>query len=198
MSSSTLWSTQAHRCSCMTRGSAHRPAPPSSASPPRMTLPVLVFGTSSTNWTSRGTLYAASVPVAELDDLVLGCVGAGLQDDVGLGEFALQLVIDTADGHQGDGGMPGHHALDLSGVHVVPGGEDHVLLAIDDEHAAISVHPAEVAGVQPAIGFNRLAGLLFITQQPCITIGPRTISSPTSSGGMVAAASSTCAMRHSV
>ena len=101
---------------------------------------------------------------AELDDLVLGHAGALFEHDVCLGELALHLVFDAADGNEGNSGMAGQDTLDLCGVHVEPSRENHVLLPIDDEDAAVLVHPCQIAGVEPPIGFDRFARHCFVTE----------------------------------
>ena len=53
--------------------------------------------------------------------------------------------------------------LDLIGIHVEPGDDDHVLLAIDDAHIAIVLEDRDITGAQEAIGseavFRRLLTL---------------------------------------
>ena len=55
--------------------------------------------------------------------------------------------------------VPGEHVLDLGAVDVLAAGDDHVLLAVDDVDEALFVHPAQIAGVEPAAG-ERLRGRL--------------------------------------
>ena len=43
-----------------------------------------------------------------------------------------------------------HHLLDVGRIDVLPAGQDHVLLAIDDVEEALVVEAADVAGAQPA------------------------------------------------
>src|SRR5687768_18190730 len=45
--------------------------------------------------------------------------------------------------------MRGDDALDLVRVHVEARYEDHVFLAILDEHIALGIEPADIAGAQP-------------------------------------------------
>ena len=44
-----------------------------------------------------------------------------------------------------------HHVLDLVGIHLEARDDDHVLLAILDEHEAALIDAADVAGTQPAV-----------------------------------------------
>ena len=48
--------------------------------------------------------------------------------------------------------------LDLDAVDVLAAADDHVLLAVGDEEEALVVEVADVAGVQPAVGIDRLGG----------------------------------------
>src|SRR2546428_205092 len=52
--------------------------------------------------------------------------------------------------------------VDLPRVHLEPGDDDHLLLAVDDEEVAVLVHADDVAGVEPTVAqdscrFLRLA-----------------------------------------
>ena len=49
-------------------------------------------------------------------------------------------------------GMRGNHILDLVGIDVEAGRQDHVLLAIDDADKALLVDGRHVAGTQVAVG----------------------------------------------
>ena len=48
--------------------------------------------------------------------------------------------------------------LDLDAVDVLAAADDHVLLAVGDEEEALVVEVADVAGVEPAVGVDRLGG----------------------------------------
>ena len=48
--------------------------------------------------------------------------------------------------------MAGDHFLDLVGIDVETGDQDHVLLAVDQEDKALVVHITEVAGAQKTVG----------------------------------------------
>ena len=50
--------------------------------------------------------------------------------------------------------------LDFVREHLEAGDGDHVLLAVDDAHAALHVHDADVAGAEEAIRRHRLSGLI--------------------------------------
>ena len=58
--------------------------------------------------------------------------------------------------------MAGNNAVDLRGRDVKAGGQNHVFLAIDDKNATIFVHRCDIAGMQPAIGFNSFPGSLLV------------------------------------
>ena len=79
----------------------------------------------------------------------------GLEDDVGLGQLALDLVGNPGHRREGDGRVHAQHPLDLGRVDVEAGGQDHVGLAVDDGEVSVLVHGRDVAGVQPAVGFDR-------------------------------------------
>ena len=48
--------------------------------------------------------------------------------------------------------------FDLARIHVVAAADDQLLLAIDDEEVAVLVDSRHVAGVEPAVGVDRLRG----------------------------------------
>src|ERR1700694_6173145 len=47
--------------------------------------------------------------------------------------------------------MHRHHRFDFVRIHVEPGDQDHVLLAVDDAHVTTLVDYADVAGREPTI-----------------------------------------------
>jgi hypothetical protein len=51
--------------------------------------------------------------------------------------------------------MVAERPLDLGGVDVLPTGDEHVLLAVDDVEEAVGVPPGQVAGVKPAPRVDR-------------------------------------------
>ena len=55
-------------------------------------------------------------------------------------------------------------ALDLGRVHVEPAVDEHVLEPVGDVEVAVCVHYADVAGVQPAVGVDRLGRLVGIVE----------------------------------
>ena len=71
------------------------------------------------------------------------------QDDVGLDRLAGPLIGHSNDGHLPHLGVPGQDRLDVGRIHVEPGHQDHVLLAIDDREVARLVHHGHVAREQP-------------------------------------------------
>src|SRR5690606_39779145 len=56
--------------------------------------------------------------------------------------------------------MGGQDRLDLPRIDVLPAADDHVLDAAGDAEVAVLVENAEVTGVQPPVGVDRLPGLL--------------------------------------
>jgi hypothetical protein len=79
-------------------------------------------------------------------DLAVGGVGAG--DDGGVG----------------DRGVAEQQRLQLGGGHLVGADLDELLEPVGAEHVAVVVDPAEVAGVQPAAGVERLGGRRGVVQ----------------------------------
>jgi hypothetical protein len=57
-------------------------------------------------------------------------------------------------------------ALDLRGIRVEPADDEHVLLAADDAQAAGLGELAEVAGVEPTVGVDRVRGGLRVVEVP--------------------------------
>ncbi len=55
--------------------------------------------------------------------------------------------------------MARHHLLDLVGIDVEAGDEDHVLLAVDDLDETVLVHEAHVARLEEAVGGEDIGGL---------------------------------------
>ena len=64
------------------------------------------------------------------------------------------IVRDADDATVEHRGVLLEYRLDVGGKDVLAAGEDHVLLAVDDEKIAILVEPAEVAGAQPGPPFR--------------------------------------------
>jgi hypothetical protein len=54
--------------------------------------------------------------------------------------------------------VAGQERLQLGGCHLVGADLDELLEPVDDEHVAVLVDVAEVAGVQPAAGVEDLGG----------------------------------------
>src|SRR5918999_3699046 len=121
------------------------PFPESSLSSRLSTLPVDVRGSSSTNSTSRGTLYPArfcltcrlsSSSVSE----------APSQHHDRLQPLPELLVVDAEHGRLGDRLVARQQILDLGREHVLAAGHDHVVVAAVDEQAAVLVEVPDVAG----------------------------------------------------
>ena len=72
--------------------------------------------------------------------------------------------------------------LDVRRRHVLAGRvDDELLLAVDDLEVAVLVELADVAGVQPAVGVDRLGGLLgLVAVAPPMTTSERISTSPSS------------------
>src|SRR5262245_31042410 len=81
--------------------------------------------------------------------LILSRRLVGLQHDPRFGHFALDRILDPGDTHFVYGGMCGNDLLDLPRPDLKAAGLDHVLLPIDEEDVAVTVHVGEVARVQP-------------------------------------------------
>ena len=78
-----------------------------------------------------------------------GQVGPGLADDAGLSDQRLRL----------------QRRLEVRGRDVLAArGDDELLLAVDDAQVAVVVELADVAGVQPAVGVERLGRALGIVE----------------------------------
>ena len=66
------------------------------------------------------------------------------------------MLVRRADHRRLDHGrVRVEHVLDVLGIDVLPAGDDHVLLAVDDEQVAVLVTVADVAGVKPAVADRR-------------------------------------------
>ena len=70
--------------------------------------------------------------------------------------LAAVLVGDAEHGDVGDRGVRVEHVLDLLGRHVLALADDDVLDPAGDEDRAVRVEAAEVAGVQEAVGGERV------------------------------------------
>jgi hypothetical protein len=62
------------------------------------------------------------------------------------------------------------HVLDLGRVGVEAADDEHVLHAIGDRDVAALIHHCDVAGVQPAVGVDRLGRALGIVDEPRMTL----------------------------
>lgn len=96
------------------------------------------------------------------DELFLRRRNAGGPDDVRASELTSHGVWYGSGRNHGDAGVRREHALDLGGVHVVAAGDDHVFAAINHKDVTGLGHGRDVAGVQPAIGLDRLGRRLGI------------------------------------
>src|SRR4051812_12106975 len=101
-----------------------------------------------------GELVCSEVFSTMRDERLCRHCCARLEYDVGLGEFTFDLVGNSGDRGQGDCRVHAQDTLDLCGVHVEAGSQDHVGFAIDDREIAVLVHRCDVARVQPAIRFD--------------------------------------------
>ncbi len=115
------------------------------------TLPTLDSGRTSTNSALRGILYPAiSVPAVALDRLERG-FGARLEHDHRMHGLAPLLVRHADHGDLRHGRVARQRTLHLGGIDVLAAADDHVLHAVHQEHEAIRVHVAAIAGVHPAV-----------------------------------------------
>ena len=86
----------------------------------------------------------------EVDQFVRIRLGTFARHDHG-GDGLAPFVVGHADhGDHRDIGMLRQHILDLARKDVEAARDDHVLLAVEDEHVAALVLARDVAGVQPA------------------------------------------------
>src|ERR687888_202147 len=88
------------------------------------------------------------------------------QHDERLHGFPGRVVRDADHGHLLDLRMAVQDLLDIRGIHVEPGHDDHVLLAIDDLEIALAVHLGDVPAMQPPnavlVLSDHLVGLFFL------------------------------------
>ena len=83
-----------------------------------------------------------------------------------LGSLAGFVVVDTDHCCVGDTGVRQQQAFELSRRHLEALVLDEFLDPVDDEDVAVVVEVSNVAGVQPAIGIDRLRGGLIVVQVP--------------------------------
>ena len=90
--------------------------------------------------------------------MICGGVGRDVrtQHDERLADLAEPLVGNADDRGLRDRRVLAQHLLDLGGVAVEAADDEHVLAAIRDAQEALLVEHADVAGVQPAVGVDRL------------------------------------------
>jgi len=94
----------------------------------------------------------------EVDQFLGAWPGAFAHDDDSRDRLAPFVVGHADNGDHRDIGVLGQHVLDLARKDVEPAGDDHVLLAVEDEHVAALVRARDIAGMQPAVlqGFRGL------------------------------------------
>ncbi len=73
-------------------------------------------------------------------------------------------VLGALRARQRNGGVGREDTLNFGGIHIVAAGQDHVFLAVHDVNAAIFIHGAQVAGMQPTVRLQSFAGFLLITE----------------------------------
>ncbi len=93
---------------------------------------------------------------AEDADLLFVAGLARGQHDPGAELLPHQRVGDAHHLHVGDLGMAVEEFLDLARIDVLAAADDHVLDPPDDVAVALLVDGADVAGVHPAVGVDRL------------------------------------------
>ena len=122
------------------------------------TLPTPVIGNSRDELDVFRRMRRALARLHQRDQLVRVRPGAFARDDDG-GDRLAPFVVGHADhGDHRDIGMLRQHVLDLARKNVEAAGDDHVLLAVEDEQVAALVGSGDVAGMQPAAlqGFGGL------------------------------------------
>jgi len=93
------------------------------------------------------------------DDVLLADPCAGCSDNECLDCLAPLLIGHADHGHFGDLGQMRDTVLDPDRRHVVPAGDDHILLPVRDRQVAFIVDRAAVAGVEP-LARQRFGGRL--------------------------------------
>lgn len=86
------------------------------------------------------------------------CPGFGRDDDESVSDLAPTVIGCGDDRGLGDCGVIEECGFHLSGVDVLPAGDEHVLQSVDDEEEPVGVEVADVAGVEPATGGERRIG----------------------------------------
>src|SRR5262249_13954919 len=110
----------------------------------------------------RRRLEVGDVLLAELDDLGLGGLPAGLEGHEGLGPLAPFFIRDGHYRALHHARVPGHALLDLDGRDVLAARDDDVLLPVAQLDVAVRVPHPDVARVEPAAaeGLGGGVGLL--------------------------------------
>src|SRR3990170_2323004 len=99
-------------------------------------------------------LVAADVRPAMVDDLLGRERHTGFGHDDREQRLAVPIVGNTDDRRLADAGVTVQNGLDFAGVNVLAAGDDHVLLAVDQEEIPILVEAPEVAGMKPSVPEN--------------------------------------------
>ena len=118
----------------------------------RISFPEGVRGSADASSTRFGTLKPASDSAQWRRSSSGARVGAVLEDD-DRGHRLLPLRVLAADhGGVGDLGVAQQDLLDFGRDDVLAAADDHVVDAVFDVEEALLVDPAQIAGVQPAVG----------------------------------------------
>src|SRR3990172_375932 len=96
-----------------------------------------------------GDLEVRQTLTAECDQLLLGRVRPGLQDDHGLGHLTPLFIGHGDDGDLEDRGVGKDGGLDLDRRDVLTAADDDVFETIDDENVPFFVDHSHVAGMEP-------------------------------------------------
>ena len=116
----------------------------------------------------RGTLNVAMLPRQKsISSSSVGLV-AGPELHERRRDLGVARVRRAHDLHDLAGGMREQEGLDLRGGHVLAAHLEHVLEPAHEREPALVVEPAEVAGVEPALGVDRerrLLGILVIADE---------------------------------
>jgi hypothetical protein len=104
-----------------------------------------------------GNLVVGDLALAELANLRLGGVDSGPQAHPGHHDLAQPRIGNADDLHLVHLGVGVEELLHLAGIDVFAAADDHVARAAGEVDAAVFVHDAQVAGVQPAVGADDLA-----------------------------------------
>src|SRR5262249_25368937 len=111
--------------------------------------------------------FEASEAISQaVERVLLGQHRAGFLDHERDGTLREPLIRHADDGDVVDPRVLEQEALDLCRVDVLAPDLEEILVAAEEAHTSVGAHQAAVAGVQPAVGVDRLGSLLRILIVP--------------------------------